>query len=263
MRSIGIELAPFVKRGLLQFYAIRPYHHGLESHLVEMHDQMGKLKPSVVVMDPVTNLMSVAADNEVKGMLTRLIDYLKMQHITALFTSLTQGDHVEEQSEVGISSLMDTWISLKNVEQNGERNRVLQVLKSRGMSHSNQVREFQMSREGLELLDVYRGSNEVLTGSARLAQEARERAESRAREQQIARLKRARDRKETAAQARMAAIQAELMEDMEEISRSLSEETARSLSHSRQLQAMGRKRMADRKPQPGPVRNMEGNGRIK
>src|SRR5690606_20432653 len=148
----------------------------VEMHLLNMQKAIESYNPSVVVIDPLTNLVTVASLTEVKSMLVRLIDYLKMKQITALFTSLTSGAQDETTSEVGVSSLMDTWILVRNIEQDGARNRGLYVLKSRGMAHSAQVREFCLSDNGIELLDVTVGPEGVLVGSARAAYEARERA---------------------------------------------------------------------------------------
>ena len=130
-------------------------------------------------MDPITNLTSVGRRrDEIKAMLTRVIDFLKSEGITTIFTSLTSGGSALEQSEVGISSLMDTWLLLRMVESASERNRMLYVLKSRGMAHSNQMREFVLSDDGIELVDVYTGPGTVYTGSARLVQEAQDAAEA-------------------------------------------------------------------------------------
>jgi circadian clock protein KaiC len=178
MRSIGIDLEPWVKRGLLRFYAARPGTYGLEKHLVTIHDLTAKFDPNVVVIDPITNFGSVGTYSEVKSMVTRLIDMFKSRQITALFTSLTSGDSAPELSEVGVSSQMDAWLLLRNLESNGERNRGIYVLKSRGMAHSNQIREFLLTDHGVQLRDVYVGPSGLLTGSARDAQEARERAEA-------------------------------------------------------------------------------------
>lgn len=175
MRSVGIELEPFVKKGLLQFYSVRPTTQGLEAHLAAIHDLAARFQPAAVVADPVTNLATVGGMQDVRGTLTRLIDFLKMQQVTMLATSLTAGGADEEQSEVGISSLMDTWLLVRNLENDRERNRALYILKSRGMAHSNQVREFVLSDKGIQLVDVYTGGGRVLTGSARVAQVERER----------------------------------------------------------------------------------------
>jgi len=178
MRSIGIDLEPYVKQGALRFYAARPGTYGLEKHLVTMHEVTWAFKPRVVVIDPITNFVSAGTHAEVKSMVTRLLDMFKSRQITALFTSLTPGDSSPEMSEVGVSSLMDTWILLRNIECNGERNRGLYVLKSRGMTHSNQIREFVLTNHGIELLDIYLGPSGLLTGSARVAQAAQEQAEA-------------------------------------------------------------------------------------
>ena len=184
MRSIGVDLEPWIKRGLLQFYAARPGTFGLEKHLVTIHDITATFDPKVVVIDPITNFGSVGTYSEVKSMVTRLIDMFKSRQITAMFTSLTSGDSSPELSEVGVSSQMDAWLLLRNLECNGERNRGLYILKSRGMAHSNQIREFVLTDHGVQLLDVYVGPSGLLTGSARIAQEAKERAEAAERQQQ-------------------------------------------------------------------------------
>jgi circadian clock protein KaiC len=175
MRSVSIDLAQHIENGKLQFQAWRPTQHGLEMHLLRIHDLIDKFKPEVVIIDPITNLVS-ANVKEVHGMLMRLLDFLKDRQVTAMFVSLTGDRKAEEQTEVGISSLTDTWILLRDLELNGERNRCLYVLKSRGMAHSNQIREFVMTSQGVRLLPVYVGGGTVYTGSARLAQEARETA---------------------------------------------------------------------------------------
>ncbi len=175
MESIGVHLQPYIDKGLLRFEASRPTVFGLEMHLTTMHRAIETFKPGVVIVDPITNLVSAGSHNEVQSMLTRLIDYLKMEHITALITTLTKGGSSTEQTEVGISSLMDTWMVLTDIESGGERNRGLMILKSRGMAHSNQIREFLLTDQGIRLEDVYLGPAGVLTGSARAAQESKER----------------------------------------------------------------------------------------
>ena len=185
MRSIGIDLEPWVTKGLLKFHAERPSVYGLETHLLTMHKAINEFKPAVVVIDPITNLISAGNPLDVKSMLTRLIDFLKMNQITALFTTLTSAGGPLEQSEVGISSLADTWLLLRDIEIGGERNRGLYILKSRGMAHSNQIREFLLTDQGIDLLDVYVGPSGVLTGSARLAQEAQEKGAEIAHQQEI------------------------------------------------------------------------------
>ncbi len=177
MGSIGFDLGKWVKKGLMKFRSVRPTMFGLETHLVSIHKLVEDFQPTAVVVDPVTNLSSIGDTDEVKAMMMRIIDFLKNKQITAVFTSLSSGSSDFEQSEVGISSLMDTWILLRNIETDGERNRLLYILKSRGMAHSNQVREFVLSDNGIALQDVYIGSGTVLTGSARMAQEAKDRSQ--------------------------------------------------------------------------------------
>lgn len=217
LRSVGLNLERWVKKGLLNFQAARPTTYGLEMHLAIIHKTIAEFKPQVVVVDPVTNLLSVGETYEVKAMLTRLIDFMKGQQITTVFTSLTESDGAIEKTEVGISSLMDTWILLTNIESNGERNRGLYVLKSRGMAHSNQVREFRMTNQGIELVDAYLGPAGVLTGTARLTQEAREKAESLVYRQEVARKKRELERKRKALEAQIAALRAEFEAQQEDL----------------------------------------------
>jgi circadian clock protein KaiC len=186
MRSIGFNLDQWRKRDLLRFCSVRPTLHGLEMHLASIHKMVKDFKPKAVIMDPLTNMMSIGESDEVKAMITRVIDFLKSQGITTIFTSLTAGGDALEQSEVGISSLMDTWLLVRMLEASGERNRLLYVLKSRGMAHSNQMREFVLSDDGIKLVDVYVGPGEVLTGSARLVQESKDQAKALAEQQEVA-----------------------------------------------------------------------------
>ena len=176
MRSIGIELQPWVKKGLLQIHSNRPRFGGLETHLAMKHKLVNKFKPQVVILDPLNSL--IIGDNaiEVQSMFTRLLDFLKTSRITGFFTNLTASDSSVEQSDVSISSLIDTWLILRDIDAGGERNRGLSILKSRGMAHSNQIREFLLTDHGVELRDVYVGASGVLTGSARLTQEAQDQA---------------------------------------------------------------------------------------
>jgi circadian clock protein KaiC len=150
MRSIGIDLEPWVTKGLLQFHADRPSRYGLETHLVTMHKVVADFSPDVAVFDPVTNLMTVGTQADVQAMLTRLIDHLKTHNITALLTSLTPTTDIE-RTEMSISSLMDTWILLANDAANGGHHRGLHVLKSRGMAHSNEVCEFRLTGQGIQI----------------------------------------------------------------------------------------------------------------
>jgi circadian clock protein KaiC len=157
MHAIGLRLEPLVKRDRLRFHAARPSLYGLEMHLATVFKEITAFQPHVVIIDPITSLMDAGTDSECKGMVTRLIDCLKAGQVTSLFTSLTQGGHALAQSESAMSSLMDAWILLQDFEGNGERNRVLYVLKARGMAHSNQIREFLISDRGIDVVDAYIG----------------------------------------------------------------------------------------------------------
>ncbi|HMK17590.1 MAG TPA: circadian clock protein KaiC [Chitinophagaceae bacterium] len=169
MRSIGLNLEPYVKKGLLQFHSARPALHGLEMHLSTIYKIVREFKPTTVVLDPITNLVSVGLVNEVNSMLLRLIDFLQGEGITVMLTALMKV--MDERMDEGVSSLVDTWINLKDIESNGERNRVLSIMKARGMKHSNQVREFIISNRGLTLVEVYLGPKGILLGSERKEQE--------------------------------------------------------------------------------------------
>ena len=170
MLSIGITLQNHIDKGLLQFHASRPTLYGLEMHLVAIHKAIRKFKPGVVILDPITNLITVGTVSDVKAMLVRLIDFLQEEQITVMFTALSLNTVVNEQTDEGVSSLVDAWLSIKDIELNGERNRGMYIMKSRGMQHSNQVREFVITDKGLDLVDVYLGPDGILTGSAREAQ---------------------------------------------------------------------------------------------
>jgi circadian clock protein KaiC len=217
MRSIGLHLGPLVDQGLLKFHASRPSLYGLEMHLATMFKEISQFSPHVVIMDPITSLMAAGTDSETKAMVTRLIDYLKGNQITSLFTSLTHGGRALEQSEIAMSSLMDSWMLLQDYEGNGERNRVLYVIKARGMSHSNQVREFLISNRGIDLVDAYIGPSGVLTGSARAAQTAREKAEALASQQEGARRKRELEGKRAALERQIGGLRSEYESSAEEL----------------------------------------------
>src|SRR6267378_5011834 len=223
VRSIGIDLEPWLRKGLLQFHAARPTYAGIEEVLLVTHKHIGSFKPSVVVVDPITNLLTVSTMNEVRSMLTRLVDFLKTQEITAVFASLTSVGGYLEANEADISSLMDTWLLLKAIEVGGERNRALYVLKSRGMEHSNQIREFVLTPQGLKLLDVYLGPEGVLTGSARVSQEMREKAVVTFRRQELESRRRELERKRRIFEARMVMLRAEFEVEEEIIQQTISE----------------------------------------
>jgi circadian clock protein KaiC len=247
MRSIGLNLEPWMKKGLLQFHSARPTLYGLETHLAVMHKQIKDFNPRAVIIDPISNLISSGSTNEVRSMLLRLVDFLKSQQITAFFTSLTSADaKTLEQTDVGISSVMDTWLLLRDIELGGERNRGLYILKSRGMAHSNQIREFRLSDEGIDIRDVYVGPEGVLTGSMRLAQEAREKADKLARDLEIETKKRTVGRKRAALEAQIAALRAEFEGELAELDKVLKQETNRVEQLRVEEVVMARSRQADK-----------------
>jgi circadian clock protein KaiC len=209
MLSIGIKLETWVKKGLLQFQATRPTLYGLEMHLAVTHKIVSVFKPHIVILDPINTFVVGDKDMEVKTMLMRVVDFLKANQITALFTSLTSGQSSLESSDAGISSLIDTWLLLRDIELNGERNRGMYVLKSRGMANSSEIREFILTDHGVELREVYIGARGVLTGSARIAQEALEKAEALTHMQDIELKKRDIERKRKVLEAQIIALQAE------------------------------------------------------
>ncbi|MBK5963282.1 KaiC 1 [Thiocystis minor] len=215
LRSIGIDLEPWVRQGLLQFEATRPTFVGLEMHLTTMHKQIAGFHPGIVIVDPLNSFINADNEAEVKAMLMRLMDFLKMRQITGFFTSLTSDASQLDHTDAAVSSLIDTWLLLLAIDAGSERNRALSILKSRGMAHSNQTREFLITAQGIELRDVYTGPGGVLTGSAREAQAAAEKATRLGAQQEIERTQRLLERRRTALDAQIAALRAEF--DAQEI----------------------------------------------
>ena len=173
MGTIGLDLQQWVKKGRLQLQAMRPFYHGLEMHLARTIKFITEFAPKVVIIDQISGLDTTGTPLEIKSALMRLLDWLKVKGITVMLTDLTMGNNPLERVDGAISSLVDTWLVVRDLEANGERNRGLHVLKSRGMGHSNQVREFVVTNTGIQLTDVYIGPSGMLTGSARVSQEAR------------------------------------------------------------------------------------------
>jgi circadian clock protein KaiC len=217
MQSIGLDLVPFVRRKLLHFELARPTFFGLEMHLGRMHRRIDQVRPTAVVVDPMTSLLSAGAAADVHPMLFRLIDFLKQRGLTAFLTALTSGGASAEATDLGVSSIVDTWLLLRDIELSGERNRGMFVLKSRGMAHSNQIREFRFTNRGIELAKAYLGPAGVLTGSARLAQEALEQAAQGARRQEIERKQRALQRRSAVLDAQIGALRAEFESEAAEM----------------------------------------------
>jgi len=255
MRSIGIDLEKFVKKGLLKFQNARPSTWGLELHLAMIHNMISEFSPSVVMVDPITNFLAIGDRIETKQMLTRLIDFLKSRQITAMFTSLTSGGDDLEDSEVDVSSLMDAWLLVKNIECNGERNRGLYILKARGVAHSNQIREFLLTDHGIQLVDAYVGSEGVLMGSARSSQVAREKAAEVDRKQVMERKQRELRRKQELYEAQLIALKSQYETERDTILRELEEEKQRQQVVAVQRLEIARLRQADN----GEVQ-MQGNG---
>jgi circadian clock protein KaiC len=245
MHSIGLRLEPMVKRGLMKFHSARPSLCGLEMHLATMFKEIAAFQPHVVIVDPITSLMDLSTVSEGKGMVTRLIDYLKAAQTTSLFTSLTQGGHSLQQSEAGMSSLMDAWLLLQDFEGNGERNRVLYVLKARGMKHSNQIREFLISDHGIDVVDAYIGASGVLTGSARAAQNALEKAAVLSSQQEAAQLVREVERKRKALERQINDLRSDYEGEALELRRIAEQVGTRTLMLTTERTELGRLRQAD------------------
>lgn len=210
MRTVGIDLQPWIKSGLLRIQASRPGLHGMEMHLAQIHQMVRAFKPHAIVVDPISNLSNAGTTHDAEALLLRLIDFLKSSGITALLVSLTSGKAAREATDVGVSSIIDTWIVLRDIELGGERNRGLYVIKSRGMPHSNQIREFLITPEGIQLQDVYVGPEGVLTGSMRTAQEARERASAVQQQQELERKQREIESRRQTLEAQLLALRHEL-----------------------------------------------------
>ncbi|MFI4966013.1 MAG: circadian clock protein KaiC [Caulobacterales bacterium] len=242
MRSAGFDLQQHVDRGLLKFEAARPSLYGLEMHLARMNRDIEEFAPSVVVVDPISAFRGV--QSEIHATLLRLADICKARGITGLFTSLSVASDHANEADRGVSSLMDAWISLADVESNGERNRVLYVLKARGMKHSNQVREYLLTGHGPELIEPYIGPQGVLTGAARLAQEARERDAAGERRQATARRRRELARQRAIAERQIAETRAALEAEENEVEMLVAQEDDREGSLTADRAAMAAKRGA-------------------
>ncbi|MBI3569364.1 MAG: circadian clock protein KaiC [Gemmatimonadetes bacterium] len=264
MRSIGIDLERQVRRGLLRIHADRPTMCGLETHLATIQRLVERFAPHVVVIDPITNFAALGGDLEVKAMLTRLIDLFKSRQVTALFTSLTSGGSSLEATDIGVSSLMDSWLLLRDVESGAERNRVLHVLKSRGMPHSNQVREFLLTDRGVRLQTVYAGpSGELLTGSARVELEAREVAERLARAQDTESDSRSLERKRRALEAQILALRARFASTQREALKTIGQAVVRAGVLASDRDTMTRLRQAKREVTAPVARRPHGRATVR
>jgi len=244
MASVGIDLQQAIDAGLLRFECFRPNVLGLEGHLFAMQRTVSEFDPSVVVMDPVSDLLRIGSGADVSAMLTRQVDFLKARGVTTLFTSLNS-DHNPGQADQQIASLVDTWLLVKTMEVNGELNRLLYVLKSRGTAHSNQIREFVLTDHGIELADVYVGPQGVLTGSARQAQEALERSDGAARQEELDQRRVNLDRRREAVEARTAALWREFEDEADVVGHLLSHGSTGAEDRADQRLEQGRLRGAD------------------
>lgn len=257
MRSLGLDLDVWTRKNLLQVHSTRATFYGLEMHLALIHKQVNAFQPDVVVIDPIGSLLNAGTHHDAASMLLRLVDFLKVKGVTAFLTNLISGGEALEHTDVEISSLVDTWLFVRDIELAGERNRALYVLKSRGMSHSNQLREFVLTDHGVDLLDVYVGPEGVLTGSSRVSQEARERTAALERQQETEAKRRAVLRKQEALESRIAALRKEFEAEEEEVMLLAAQETAREqqVVHDRDAMAASRKADNNHKGMRSPKRS--------
>jgi len=252
MGSVGLAIAPLIQQDLLRIVSARPTMHGLETHLALMHQMVEEFAPRMVLFDPVSNLSDVSNHADAKSMLIRLIDFLKERGTTAVLADLTARGN--ESTDVGISSLIDTWILLRDIESSGERNRGIFVLKSRGTAHSNQIREYLITDRGIQLRDVYAGPEGVLTGSARETREATERAEVRIQKQSLERLRHDLAAKRRALEAQIEALRARFTAEESDLTLRIDQESMRLAELDRDRRTMGARR-GQAAPSDGPEEN--------
>ena len=250
MKSIGMDFEPWIKKGLLKFHAVRPTAYSLEMHLSMMIKLIDEFKPRVIAVDPISNLYPIGDDVQVRSMMMRLIDYAKSLQITGLFTNLSNDSASEafslEPTQTAVSSLMDAWLILKNIEGNGERNRVFSIIKSRGMAHSNQLREFVLSDKGIELLDLYKGTEGVLFGSARMAQQSREVSDRLLRNEEIERKQREIDSKRLVMENEIALLRARFAREEDEMKTVIGQDMYREKVAATAMKEISVQRKADR-----------------
>jgi circadian clock protein KaiC len=244
MRSIGVDLESLEREGRLLVHAARPTVYGLEMHLTQLGRLLHTYRPDAAIIDPISNLDQAGGLDRAGATLIRLLDLLRRQGITTFLTHLTNARDPLESTSIGVSSVVDTWLLLRDVEVSGERNRTLAIIKSRGMAHSNQVREFLMGDSGIELVETYIGAEGVLTGSARLAQRARETAAAADRQERITRTRRELERKRAALTARIAALEAEFAAEADETERQLEQQIAETHQLQSDQRAMAQSRHA-------------------
>jgi len=246
MRSIGLRLDRQIKAGNLRFDAARPTLLGLEGHLTRMHRAFRDFEPRMVVLDPISNLSSAGSEAAAASMLLRLIDFFKSRGATLVMTNLTEGGKATERTDIGVSSIVDTWVVMRDIEASGERNRGIYVLKSRGMAHSNQIREFRLTDKGIVLNEVYLGPEGMLTGSARIAQELREKAAARDRGLELERRRREVARRRDALDAEIEDKNRAFERELREAGIQVEEDVSRSLGLTDSHETMARSRGAAR-----------------
>jgi circadian clock protein KaiC len=246
MRSIGLDLRQWIDAGQLRFKAHRPSLQGLEMHLAGMYRDIQQHRPSMVIVDPISSLLSAGDDAEVHAMLLRLFDLLKARGITSVFVSLTHGTIEQATTDVQVSSLIDTWLLLANREASGEFTRQLYLLKSRGMAHSNQLREFLLTDEGIRLQPVYVGPSGVLTGSAKRSQAAKDESDEVLRRQEIERRERELVRRRRQLELQIDALKAEVEAEAEELERLTTEGELRERQRTREREMMALSRTSTR-----------------
>jgi circadian clock protein KaiC len=254
MRSIGVDLQRWVDKGLLRFHSVRATQYGLETHLATFHKLATAFRPRVVVIDPIDGIFTPGVGKDAAALLVRLIDFFKSRNITALMTNLTRGGEALERSGVDISSLVDTWLFVRDIETGGERNRALYILKSRGMAHSNQIREFVLTTRGVDLKDVYLGPDGVLTGSARASKEAEEKAAMLAARHEVERTQRDLQRRREVLEAKIATMRKEFESEAEDHDRAIGQSQERDAARQEDRLVMGRIRRADVERPSHPAR---------
>jgi circadian clock protein KaiC len=244
MKSIGLDLARWTRKGLLRFHCVRPHTYGLEGHLASLYAAIAEHAPHAVVVDPISDFDSIGPVHQVRAMLTRLTDHLKAENVTAFFTSLVSHADTVENTEVGISSVIDTWLLVRNMEDGGERNRALHLLKSRGMPHSNQVREFLLTERGIDLVDVYVGPDGILTGSRRAAELAHEGGVAHERDDEVRQLRRALEHKRRGFESRIQAMRAEFGAERDALESAIRSRSTRAAAALTTRQELAQRRQA-------------------
>jgi len=260
MRSIGIDLNRWVEKGLLHFHCVRPTTFGLEMHLLKIHKVIKEFDPSIVVVDPLTGLLHAGTAFETRSILLRLVDFLKEKQISAFLTTLSSGSDAQEQTEIDISSLVDAWLLLRDIESGGERNRGIYILKARGVAHSNQIREFILTNHGVELREVYLGEEGMLTGSARVMQEAKDASSAMAGRQEIERKQLLLKRKRMVLDAQIAALQLDLATEEQESQQLIAQEKLKVTKWERDRGDMADSRSVNQGPPGDGGRAMKVNG---